>query len=144
MEDLSMKKYGFTLIELLIVIGIIGILISISVASYSTVQKKSRDSRRFQDLKAVQSAMEQYYADHSSAYPTLCTDLTATGAYLPGGLPTDPKNSGTYVYHYYCQSTSYCMCALLEAGMGGNAGTDPGGPTCSYSSGSYFCVGNLQ
>lgn len=40
MEDVYMKK-GFTLMELLIVIAIIGILVAVSVVSYSTAQKGS-------------------------------------------------------------------------------------------------------
>jgi len=59
-----LRRQGFTLLELLIVIAIIGILISIGVVSYGAAQKKSRDSRRMSDLKAVQAAFEQYSADN--------------------------------------------------------------------------------
>ena len=65
-------RQGFTLMELLIVIAIIGILISISVASYGSAQKKARDARRHADLKAVQNAWEQYYADNNASYPATC------------------------------------------------------------------------
>jgi prepilin-type N-terminal cleavage/methylation domain-containing protein len=135
----SHTKKAFTLLELLIVIAIIGILVSIGVASYAQAQKKARDSRRTSDMKAVQAAFEQYYADNNGNYPLACATPNAT--YLPAGLPTDPKTSSPYVNTSSgCTAgTAYCFCALLESG-GGNA-TDN---TCSYGTGAYFCVSNLQ
>ncbi|MCX6792388.1 MAG: type II secretion system protein [Candidatus Gottesmanbacteria bacterium] len=147
------NKRGFTLIELLIVIAIIGILVSVSVASYSSAQKKGRDARRLADMKAVQNAFEQYYADNNGSYPATCNLITATATYLPAGFPTDPRNNTTetvltkkFVYSFtdtHCSATSYCFCAHLESGTG-NASADPGSDTCAYTSGSYYCVGNLQ
>lgn len=57
-----MKK-GFTLIELLVVITIIAIIASIGLISYQKVSQSGRDSKRQADLKQVQSALEQYFAD---------------------------------------------------------------------------------
>lgn len=57
-----MKK-GFTLIELLVVITIIAILAAVSLVNYSQVTKNGRDSKRQSDIKQVQSALEQYFAD---------------------------------------------------------------------------------
>jgi len=134
------RTSGFTLMELLIVIAIIAILVAVAVVSYSSVQKKSRDSRRASDMKAVQNAFEQYYADHNSSYPSSADDLIASSAYLPVGYPTDPKNSGTYVYPSPTTSaTGYCYCALLESGSGNS--TDA---TCTLGTGTYYCVNNLQ
>jgi len=135
---------GFTLLELLITIAIIGILISVGVVSYSSAQKKSRDSRRMSDMKAVQAAFEQYYADNSGNYPATCDSDTTD--YLPAGFPTDPKSSGTYMYNFnnvHCSTSSYCFCAHLEAGDG-NEGSRAAGSGCSYDGGPYYCVGNLQ
>jgi len=138
--------------ELLIVIAIIGILVSISVVSYSTAQKKGRDSRRISDMKAVQNAFEQYYADHNGSYPATCDVIKADTTYLPGGLPADPRNytgadaATTFVYNFsnsHCSASSYCFCAHLESGTE-NASADPDSSACVYASGSYYCVGNLQ
>jgi len=133
---MAMKRKGFTLIELLVVIAIIGILVAVATVSYTTIQKRSRDSRRVTDLKAVQQAFEQYYGDNSM-YPTGCS-LSET--YLPLGFPIDPKNSVPYVYSgSSCTAAGYCYCALLETGSGNAASI-----TCGAGSGSYFCIKQLQ
>lgn len=125
---------GFSLLELLIVIAIIGILVSLGTVSYSSAQKKGRDSRRKSDLRAIQNAWEQYYADTNGVYPVSCS-VSAT--YLPAGLPTDPKGGASY--NGSCTSATYCFCATLEQG-GGNATNT----SCTFGSGTYHCVKNLQ
>ncbi|MBD3250193.1 MAG: prepilin-type N-terminal cleavage/methylation domain-containing protein [Candidatus Pacebacteria bacterium] len=140
---MSNTKKGFTLLELLIVISIIGILIAVVAVAYTTVQQKSRDARRKGDIKAISDALEQYYADNESSYPsdTNCTGIVGA-TYLPGGVPTDPKG-GTYNYTCRSAASAYCICAQLEGG-GGNATTAAGSTSCSYGSGDYFCLSNLQ
>ncbi len=126
--------------ELLIVIAIIGILISISIASYSSAQKKSRDARRHGDLKAVQNAWEQYYADNSASYPGTCT-ISAT--YLPSGIPVDPKSGSTTIpYQSSCTATTYCFCANLEGET--NSKTDCNGAVAASPYLGIDCVRNLQ
>lgn len=132
---------AFTLLELLVVIAIIGILISMGVVAFSTAQQKGRDSKRHGDVKAMQDAFEQYYAQNTS-YET-CNTM-ASAEYLPSGLPTDPKNTGSYVYQCNGTATSYCGCALLEGAGSGNANA-PTGASCNFSAGgNYYCLGNLQ
>lgn len=57
------KPRGFTLIELLITISIIAIISAIGFVVYSVAMKQGRDSKRQSDLRSIQSALEQYYAD---------------------------------------------------------------------------------
>ena len=136
------KQRGFTLLELLVVISLIGLLVSIGAVSYTSAQKKSRDARRKGDLKALQNGFEQYFSANT-AYPK---DDTEAVAAVIGGLPTDPKNTGTTVYTINYDATdgaAYCICGLLESDSG-NASGLPGGTTCSWGTGSYFCVSNLQ
>ena len=149
-----MKKgrQGFTLLELLVTISIIGILIAVGSVSFSTAQKRGRDSRRQADMKAVQAALEQYYA-LTNAYPA----AVASGgniAYLTNTLmnvvPYDPKNTaGTYVYTYTVVPTTlsgYCICALLENPGAGNASSVGAVGVCTWGgiTKSYFCVSNQQ
>jgi prepilin-type N-terminal cleavage/methylation domain-containing protein len=150
-KNTYLRSQAFTLLELLISIAIIGILISAGVASYSVAQKKARDSRRMSDMKAVQSAFEQYYAANDGKYPDTANGehcSTVGAQYLPAGFPTDPKSSGTYTYNFndvHCRIDSFCFCAHLESGLG-NASGVAAGATCSYSTPgvSYYCVGSLQ
>ena len=145
------KNAGFTLFELLIVIAIIGVLVSLGTASYTSAQKKSRDGRRQSDLKAIQNAFEQYYADNSGSYPATCNAagiLSVT--YLPSGFPRDPK-SGVYYYTAgtsggitignSCSASSYYFSVSLEGTATGGNATDS---TCTNGAGSYFCVKSLQ
>lgn len=136
-------RKGFTLLELLVVISIIGILIAMGAVAYSTAQKKGRDARRTGDMKAIQNAMEQAYAS-SGSYPSFsgCPSTVTMGTGSTFQMPSDPKNSSPYVYTCSVPAgLSYCACAPLEGTTtGGNSSTT----SCGYSSGSYFCVSNLQ
>lgn len=135
-------KNAFTLLELLVVIAIIGILVSMGAVAFSTAQQKSRDSKRRGDVKAMQSAFEQYYAENGG-YDTCGT--MASVEYLPNGLPTDPKNTGSYVYACNGAAESYCACALLEDEDSGNANSPGASTSCSFiADGDYYCLGSLQ
>lgn len=145
---------GFTLMELLVVISIIGILISVSVVSYVTAQQKARDTRRISDIKAMQGAWEEYYADNNSNYPTLCTfsmipqDGLMSGTYLPGGLPEDPKSGLPYPDMYAgwkdCTALNYCFCAGLETAGYSNSVNDCAGSIKPNVYKGLYCVKNLQ
>lgn len=70
-----MKRNGFSLIEILITTAIISILVIVAVIIYSEVQKGVRDSRRKQDLRSIQAALEIYY-QKNGRYP--CTGSLST------------------------------------------------------------------
>ena len=105
---MNKSSRGFTLIELLVVIAIIGILASIVLASLNSARKKGRDARRVSDLKQIQLALELYYDANASSYPllayaalngsTAASSLTSAG--FISAVPTDPTNSGSYIYKY--------------------------------------------
>jgi len=134
------KKTGFTLFELLVVISIIALIIAAVTASYSSTQKRARDSRRRQDIDQVHKALEQYYGDNTE-YPTASCNPGST--YLPGDLPVDPKDGDDYNYNDWdCDDADqYCICARLEATTTGGNATDV---ACSWGSGSYYCKQNVQ
>jgi len=140
------KPHGFTLLELLVVIAIIGVLFSIAVASFSTAQKKARDAKRREDMKAIQNALEQYYAANGS-YPTTCPIPGETFTIEDGNtfvVPSDPKGVNEYS-GIFCSDSGYCYCAILEEEAAGNVNSITPGSSCHFaSSGQYFCVKNLQ
>lgn len=106
------------------------ILIAIGIASYSTVNKQSRDTKRKSDIEQLRSAIEMYRAE-SGFYPPSgngnwvnVRDATSGLAVLlePDYIalvPTDPKSTLTYQYkatnvsggNYY----GYCISAQLES-----------------------------
>lgn len=121
-------KVGFTLIELLIVISIITILITIGVTSFSTSQKKARDSRRKTDLRDVQSAMEQYYSVCGYVYVTPgnngqfgAVNCAAPAASIMPQFPSDPLSTpyvcptDAVAHTLVCNSSSYQICTNLES-----------------------------
>ena len=126
---------AFTLIELLITISIIGILASLTLASYNGAQQKARDGVRKQDLAQVKRALELAKSDcRSGAFYPYQTNYTNLKTFLEQGsaansymnpVPIDPKNSGSYVYDYYSvtnSDTTTCP-PNVPGGATGNAGT---------------------
>jgi prepilin-type N-terminal cleavage/methylation domain-containing protein len=61
-------KKGFTLVELLVVMAILGILATITLANFSSSQRKGRDAQRKSDLRQIANALEAYMNDHGE-YP---------------------------------------------------------------------------
>ncbi len=121
----KIKKGGFTLIEVLVATTIIAVLAAVAVSSYTSVNKRSRDSKRKSDVEQIRSALEMYRSDNGF-YPPVDTtgfgnvsDLSGylVSSYLPA-IPSDPKSTQTYYYYALNQSGTnyygYCLCGLLE------------------------------
>ena len=107
-------KKGFSLVELLVVITISAILSVTAYVALSGQTEKARNSRRQQDLSTIQSALEIYYIEMGSKYPSLLTDLTPK--YMPK-QSTDPASteSTTIKYEYIHNSNKkYQLGATLE------------------------------
>ena len=140
LPTLKRKQTGFTLIELLIVVAIIAILISIGLASYSRVQKSSRDSQRKSDLKNIAGALEQYYSDENE-YPGNPHNLVPT--YLKE-ITHDPLDETSDVYDNYIvddptNPQAYCLIVDLETVDPADADDE-----CSVNSTDYDYVASSQ
>ena len=85
------NKLGFTLIELLVVITIIGILATGAVTVYTGQIQKARDTTRINDVKALESAIEQVYWDNSE-YPYASKFAEDINVYMKK-MPKDPKHA---------------------------------------------------
>lgn len=153
---------GFTLIELLITVSIIAVLSAIGLVVYSTVIKQGQDGKRQSDLRAIQSALEQYNNDQFF-YPTTTgldgilnppSSFTSSvgnpnppspaKTYLnsPPQDPTDPTGTTRYRYAALPDScdnlttnkcTSYCLYAKLQ-------NSNPGRPAACTNAAYNFAV----
>lgn len=74
-RTLLKRQQGFTLIELLVVIAIIGILAAIAIPKYVDSTASANGAKIISDLQIIDSAIQQYSADHAGAIPTYA-DLT--------------------------------------------------------------------
>lgn len=128
MLDLNMRK-GFTLVELLIVIAIMGILTSITVAQFVTAKKKANDVSRKSDLNGISKSLQMYFADYG-VMPDASVDgkivvkgltLNWGGEFVDGGyvyMKVLPKENNVLLPNY-CYKTDidkkkYAIFAQLE------------------------------
>lgn len=61
---------AFTLIEVMVVVIIIGILASVSILGYTSIQQNARDNSRFAKATVIAEALEKYY-NNNKEYPSV-------------------------------------------------------------------------
>lgn len=115
------ENKGFSLVELLVVITIIAIL---SVVAYTAVGGQTlsaRNSKRKQDLTAIQNALELYAIEHNNKYPATATwDADLKAKHMPNGVPVDPSDdTKKYIYVTNANRNQYQL-ATIEEQEGGN------------------------
>lgn len=114
--NLRSRRTGFTLVEIMIVVAIIALLAAIAVPGFLRARKRSQASRIINDLRLIDSAVDQYAIETSkkSGDPVDVTDWTNylkkdTTLYVSGkdilgddygaqtvdSLPQVPQNSKT-------------------------------------------------
>lgn len=76
---------GLTLIELLIVLSIMGVLASIVMHNVTGMASQGKDRAYLEDRNNMQKAVDTYYANYQSSYPTRNT--------LPGPTGNIPTNT---------------------------------------------------
>src|SRR3989442_15484544 len=59
-KKLRTKRAGFTLVEIMIVVAIIALLAAIAVPGFLRARKRSQASRILNDLRMIDSAVDQY------------------------------------------------------------------------------------
>ncbi len=70
MNTSAAKSYkGFTLVEIMIVVAIIALLAAIAVPGFLRARKRSQASRILNDLRMIDSAVDQYAIETWSRSP---------------------------------------------------------------------------
>lgn len=92
----STKAAGFTLVEIMIVVAIIALLASLAIPGFLRARKRSQASRIMNDLRMIDSAVDQYAIENNrlsgatvpvagwTAYVKKDTSLYLTGKDLYG------------------------------------------------------------
>jgi prepilin-type N-terminal cleavage/methylation domain-containing protein len=115
LNKFNKRRAGFTLVEIMIVVAIIALLAAIAVPGFLRARKRSQASRVINDLRLIDSAVDQYAIENnkSTLAPVAIVDWTKylkagtnlyltgndilTNAYGPQTVDTIPKvNTSTY------------------------------------------------
>ena len=65
MKKQQLKLAGFTLVEIMIVVAIIALLAAIAVPGFLRARKRSQASKILNDLRMIDSAIDQYAIEYS-------------------------------------------------------------------------------
>ena len=78
LKKLNRKHGGFTLVEIMIVVAIIALLAAIAVPGFLRARKRSQASRILNDLRLIDSAVDQYAIEtnRSTGNQVLIADWT--------------------------------------------------------------------
>jgi prepilin-type N-terminal cleavage/methylation domain-containing protein len=78
LNRLNSKRGGFTLVEIMIVVAIIALLAAIAVPGFLRARKRSQASRILNDLRLIDSAVDQYAIETNRAtnFPIAVADWT--------------------------------------------------------------------
>ena len=67
LQNLNKKRAGFTLVEIMIVVAIIALLAAIAVPNFLRARKRSQATRILEDLRIIDSAVDQYAIETNKA-----------------------------------------------------------------------------
>jgi prepilin-type N-terminal cleavage/methylation domain-containing protein len=67
LNKLNNRRAGFTLVEIMIVVAIIALLAAIAVPGFLRARKRSQASRIINDLRLIDSAVDQYAIENNKS-----------------------------------------------------------------------------
>jgi prepilin-type N-terminal cleavage/methylation domain-containing protein len=71
LNKLNKRRAGFTLVEIMIVVAIIALLAAIAVPGFLRARKRSQASRIINDLRLIDSAVDQYAIENNKSSGTV-------------------------------------------------------------------------
>lgn len=104
---------GFTLIEMLVVVGLIGILSSISYGLYLDYVRDGYRSEAQSTLLQFQQAMERYYTENNT-YTGTHSGGTPSPDVFPSTLPVN-SNDPRYILSVVTTDSTYTLTATPAA-----------------------------
>lgn len=150
MQKKSSQK-AFTLLELLVVMAILGLLVGLGVRTFGSVQQKSRDAKRKQDLQGISKTLEAYYNDlghypyadegkimgcgENATEECVWGDVwqnSENGTLYMSKMPQDPGGN-QYFYLSDSEGTTYRLFAYLENEEDVDVVTNEDGEPAYYS-----------
>src|SRR3989344_6751548 len=97
------RKSGFTLIELLLVVGVLGVILTVTVLLINPIEflKQSRDAVRISDLRATNDALNliQVYNPSALGSPDNIIYVSLPSATSPSCDPSLPTPPGGWSYN---------------------------------------------
>ena len=84
LNKFNKRRGGFTLVEIMIVVAIIALLAAIAVPGFLRARKRSQASRIINDLRLIDSAVDQYAIENNKSSVFL-VPLTEWTKYLKAG-----------------------------------------------------------
>ena len=103
LNKLNNRRGGFTLVEIMIVVAIIALLAAIAVPGFLRARKRSQASRILNDLRLIDSAVDQYAIENNKQAGTAIPVAAWTG-YLKGGTPLFNTGQDLYGNDYGVQT----------------------------------------
>ena len=84
LNNLNKRRGGFTLVEIMIVVAIIALLAAIAVPGFLRARKRSQASKVLNDLRLIDSAVDQYAIENNKKAGQL-VPVAAWTQYMKGG-----------------------------------------------------------
>jgi prepilin-type N-terminal cleavage/methylation domain-containing protein len=103
LNKLNKRRGGFTLVEIMIVVAIIALLAAIAVPGFLRARKRSQASRIINDLRLIDSAVDQYAIETNKTSGSLVNVADWTN-YLKKGTNLYTTGSDLFGNSYGAQS----------------------------------------
>jgi general secretion pathway protein G len=142
-KGIPLRK-GFTLIEMMIVIAIIGIIAGFAIPNVTRMRIAGNISKAKGDLRALQSALENYYIHQNNTYPSELKSLTSATPRIIYTLPKDPFASANDYGYSLSKDGSYYVIYSVGQNVKGVATINEKGDVAEVDPAACIYVSNAQ